>query len=71
MTRYYHIDRILVAHGWVCTSITPRQYTKGTTVLTTNRTGVRDVNAPSGDLEPYIPAMYAPLAVAGQMLKLI
>jgi hypothetical protein len=67
----YHIDRVLAAHGWVCTSVKPRQYTKGTTVLTCNRSGVTDVNAPSGPLEPFIPALYAPLAAAGQMLKLI
>jgi hypothetical protein len=69
--KLYHIDRVLLSHGWVCTSVKPRQYTKATTVLTTNRTGVRDVNAPSGPLEPFIPALYAPFATAGQLLKLI
>jgi hypothetical protein len=71
MTRYYHIDRILTLHGWTCISIKPRQYEKSGTVLTTNRTGVRDVTVPSGSLEPFIPALYAPLATAGQLMKLI
>jgi hypothetical protein len=71
MLRIYHIDRILVLHGWTRISDTPRQYSKDGTVLTTNRTGVRDVTVPSGSLEPFIPALYAPLATAGQLFKLI
>jgi hypothetical protein len=71
VVRVYHIDRILALHGWTRISDTPRQYEKSGTVLTTNRTGVRDVSVPSGSLEPFIPAMYAPLASAGQLMKLI
>lgn len=71
MIRIYHIDRILTQHGWTRISVTPRQYEKDGTIMTTNRTGVRDVTVPSGSLTPYIPALYAPLATAGQLMRLI
>jgi len=71
MVRTYHIDRVLAKHGWTRISDLPRKYQKGTTILTCNRLAVTDVDAPSGPLQPFIPAMYAPFATAGLLLQVL